>query len=453
MHDLIEEARAEKSLSREEALATAERFLQAKLGSDLNTWQFLSEEANSQTRPNRMDWTFTWERRGFRAKEAPYRLEVELTGDEIGESQEFLKVPEAWTLNYKRLRNGNDTLAFVFTVPYFVLIGAAAWIAITLSRRGQVSWSVPLKVGAVVAALLFLQSLNGWPLWSAQYPTTDSYVSFIASKIGMALFEALFLAALTVTLILPAGEILYRAAQPDRLRLNTAFTLRGIRSKEFFTSAVIGIAMAAAHIGFIVAFYLIGAKWLGVWAPQELNYENSASTVFPWISGAAIGVVAATSEEFLFRLFGIPFFSRLVRFGWLAVIIPAFLWGFLRATHPGASHPGLEVGLIGIMAGFVMLRWELCDADVALYRRCVARRFLLIRSDSVYFRISGIVVALAAVFPLAYSGITYLRRRHFEPVEDLLNRAQPAPEIELEANRPLRGTSPAGGTTLFPPAQ
>ena len=429
----IEEARASPSLSREEAQADAERFLQKRLGTDLGAWQFLQEEANSQTRPNRVDWSFTWERKGFKAKEAPYRLEVGLTGNKIGEAQEFLQVPEAWTLGYKRLRNGNDTLAFVFAVPYFVLIGAAAWIAIVLSRKGQISWSLPIKVGMVVAVLMFLQSLNGWPLWAAQYRTTDSYVSFIASQIAFALFGALVTAGLTVTLILPAGEILYRGAQPDRLRLSKAFTLRGLRSKEFFSSAVVGVSMAAAHIGFIVAFYMIGSN-LGVWAPQELNYENSASTVFPWISGVAIGITAATSEEFLFRLFAIPFFARLTRFRWVAVFVPAFLWGFLHSNYPQepAYIRGLEVGLIGIVAGYVILRWGIVATLTWHYTVDASLvGLLLIRSDSVYFRVSGIVVALAALVPLAYSGIYCLRRGQFEAVDDLLNGAEPAPEIEL----------------------
>ncbi len=429
----LEETRAETSLNREEARTKAEQFLQQKLGIDLNKWEFLQEEANSQTRPNRVDWSFTWERKGFKAKEAPYRLEVGLNGSEIGDSKEFLQVPEAWTLNYRRLRNGNDTLAFVFAVPYMFLIIAAAWIAIVLSRKDQVSWRVPVGVGVVVAVLMFLQSLNGWPLWAAQYRTTDSYVSFIASQIGYALFGALVTAGLTVTLILPAGEILYRGSQPDRLRLSEAFTLAGIRSKEFFSSAVVGISMAAAHIGFIVAFYMIGSK-LGVWAPQELNYENSASTVFPWISGAAIGITAATSEEFLFRLFAIPFIARLTRFRWIAVFVPAFLWGFLHSNYPQepAYIRGLEVGLIGIVAGYVILRWGIVATLVWHYTVDASLvGLLLIRSDNVYFRMSGTVVALAAVIPLAYSGIKYLRQGRFETVENLLNRTQPIPGIEF----------------------
>ncbi len=429
----IEEARADNSLNREEAQAAAQVFLQNKLGTDLKNWNFLPEEANSQTRPNRVDWSFTWERKNFKAKDAPYRLVVGLQGKQIGSTQEFLQVPEAWSRDYQRLRNANNTLASVFFVPYFMLIGAAVWIAIVLSRKGQVSWSAPVRVGIAVAVLLFLQSLNDWPLWFAQYKTTESYVSFIASQIGFAVLVAIFTAALTVTLILPAGETLYRASQPDRLRLGQAFTMRGLRSKEFFSSAVVGLSMAAAHIGFIVVFYMLASK-LGAWAPQDLNYENSASTVFPWISGAAIGVTAATSEEFLFRLFAIPFVARLARYRWIAVVVPAFLWGFLHSNYPQepAYIRGIEVGLIGVVAGWVMLRYGIVATLIWHYTVDASLvGLLLIRSDNVYFRISGVVVALAAVAPLAYSGISCLLRGEFEPVEDLLNRAEAAPEIEL----------------------
>jgi hypothetical protein len=67
----IEEARAANSLNRDQALAKAQEFLQSKFGIDLNDWEFLPEEANSETRPNRVDWSFTWERKGFKATVSP----------------------------------------------------------------------------------------------------------------------------------------------------------------------------------------------------------------------------------------------------------------------------------------------------------------------------------------------------------------------------------------------
>jgi len=430
----IEEARAGAALDRAAAQASAQNFLVSKLGIDAMQWDFLPEEANSTKRPNRTDWDFTWEKREFRAKDAPYRLTVSLQGEHIGGSQEYLRVPEAWERSYQRLRSGNDTLALVFTVPYILLLGFAVWLAFKLTNSGQSSWHGAIVLGLLVAGLLFLQNLNDWPLWSASYNTNSSYGGFLLAKIGMALVLAL-LTAITVTLVLPAAEPLYRASQPQRLQLAKAFTLRGLRSKEFFSAAVVGLSLAAAHIGYVVAFYVV-AQHFGAWAPQEINYEESVNTLIPWISGAAIGLLASTNEEFTFRLFAIPFFTRLTGSRWIAVIVPAFMWSFLHSNYP--QEPpyirGIEIGLIGIVAGLVMLRWGILATLIWHYTVDASLvGLLLVRSNNLYFKVSGIVVALAAAAPLLFAAISYLSRGRFETDEDLLNQAAPAPEISLAA--------------------
>ena len=430
----IEEARAGAAPARAAAQASAQKFLVSKLGLDASQWDFLPEEANSTKRPNRTDWDFTWEKRGFRAKDAPYRLTVSLQGEHVGGAQEYLRVPEAWQRSYQRLRSANDTLALVFTVPYILLLGFAVWLAFRLTNSGQSSWHGAIVLGLLVAGLLFLQNLNDWPLWSASYNTNSSYDGFLLAKIGMALVLAL-LTAITVTLVLPAAEPLYRASQPQRLQLAKAFTLRGLRSKEFFSAAVVGLSLAAAHIGYVVAFYVV-ASHFGAWAPQEINYEESVNTLIPWISGAAIGLLASTNEEFTFRLFAIPFFTRLTGSRWIAVIVPAFMWSFLHSNYP--QEPpyirGIEIGLIGIVAGLVMLRWGILATLIWHYTVDASLvGLLLVRSNNLYFKVSGIVVALAAAAPLLFAAVSYLSRGKFETDEDLLNQAAPAPEISLGA--------------------
>ncbi len=431
----IEEARAGAAPDRAAAQASAQNFLVSKLALDPSQWDFLPEEANSTKRPNRTDWDFTWEKHGFRAKDAPYRLTVSLQGEHIGGAQEYLRVPEAWERSYARLRSGNDTLALVFTVPYILLLGFAVWLAFKLTNAGQSSWHGAIVLGFLVAGLLFLQNLNDWPLWSASYNTNASYSGFLLAKIGMALVLAL-LTAITVTLVLPAAEPLYRASQPQRLQLSKALTLRGLRSKEFFSAAVVGLSLAAAHIGYVVGFYVVAAQYFGAWAPQEINYEESVNTLIPWISGAAIGLLASTNEEFTFRLFAIPFFTRLTGSRWIAVIVPAFMWSFLHSNYP--QEPpyirGIEIGLIGIVAGVVMLRWGILATLIWHYTVDASLvGLLLVRSNNLYFRVSGIVVALAAAAPLLFAAISYLSRGRFEADEDLLNQAAPTPEISLAA--------------------
>jgi len=428
----IEEARAAKSLNREEAISAADQFLRTNIGADLNSWEFLQAEANSLTRPNRLDWSFTWERKGFKAKEAPYRLQVGLQGDRIGSTQEFLKVPEAWTRDYQHLRSTNIFYNQIAIIPYGFLLGGAVWLGIALTRQGKTSWGAALKIGVVVAILYYLMQLNDWDSVRAGYDTHFTYPSFVLRSLLSMLMAAVG-TALTVSLVMPGGEPLYRAAQPDRLRLTRAFTLRGIRSKEFFCSSVVGLAMAAAHIGFIVAFYMIGSRF-GVWAPQDLSYSDVVNTSFPWIAGVTIGVLASTSEEFLFRLFAIPFLHKMTGSRALAVILPAFFWSFLHSAYP--QEPGyirgIEVGIIGIVAGLVMLRWGIVATLIWHYTVDASLvGLLLIRSDNLYFKISGVVVGLAAVAPLLFSGVQYLLRGRFEAVEDLLNQAEPVSEISL----------------------
>jgi membrane protease YdiL (CAAX protease family) len=198
---------------------------------------------------------------------------------------------------------------------------------------------------------------------------------------------------------------------------------------------VVGLSMAAAHIGYVVLFYVV-AQHFGAWAPQEINYQDSVNTLFPWLAGAAIGLLASTNEEFTFRLFAIPFFQRLTGLRWVAVVLPAFMWSFLHSNYP--QEPpyirGIEIGIFGIIAGLVMLRWGILATLIWHYTVDASLvGLLLIRSNSLYFKVSGIVVALAAAAPLLFATISYLSRGRFEPDEDLLNQAAPEPDISLAA--------------------
>ncbi|HEY6944200.1 MAG TPA: lysostaphin resistance A-like protein [Candidatus Acidoferrum sp.] len=433
----IEEASAGALLERTAAQSTAQNFLRAKLGIDLGGWDALPDEANSKKKPNRLDWTFTWEKHGFRAKDAPYRLQVRVQGDRIGGSEEVLKIPETWQRSYDRLRSTNDTLELVFTVLYIALLIVAVWFGIKLWLQGQTRWRGAILLGLLVAALLFLWRLNDWPLWGADYNTKASYGSFLAGEVGSALLFAV-LSALTITIVLPGAEPLYRSSWPGRLRLSKTLTLRGLRSKEFFSAAVVGLSLAAVHIGYVVAFYVIAGHY-GAWAPQEVNYQESVNTLFPWISGAAIGLLASTNEEFTFRLFAIPFFTKFTKSRWLAVIVPAFLWSFLHSNYPQepAYTRGIEIGLIGIVAGLVMLRWGIMATLIWHYTvdASLVGLFLL-RSNSLYFKVSGAVVAAAAFAPLLFAGISYLARGGFESDGDLRNSATPPPNLDLAMAQP-----------------
>jgi membrane protease YdiL (CAAX protease family) len=429
---VIEEARAGAKLERDTAQKLAEQYLSAQYGSNLIRYDFLPEESNSTERPNRRDWSFTWQRRGFHEPDdpngAPYRLTVAVQGDQVGGSTEFLKVPEPWQRDFDRMRSRNDLIESIAIIPYMLLLSAAFWFVFELSRRGALRWSSPLWIGVFFALLWFFMSVCNWPLIRAEYDTNSSYSAFTISQIAYAALLSV-VQALLVTIAVAPGEPLYRISQPSRFQLFKAWRLPGLRSKEFFIAGIIGVSLAAIHIGYVVMFYLVGKRF-GVWAPQDINFDNSTSSILPWLAALAIGMYAAASEEFLFRLFAIPFFHRITRSKVIAVILPAFMWSFLHANYPQepAYIRGIEIGLIGIAAGLVMLRWGILATLVWHYTvDATLGSLLLLRSASPYLRISGALVAGAAFIPLAYCGVMYLKRGGFEVREDLLNGADPLP--------------------------
>ena len=185
-------------------------------------------------------------------------------------------------------------------------------------------------------------------------------------------------------------------------------------------------------------FYLIGTKRFGVWAPQDIKFDNSTSSLLPWLGAFTIGMYAAASEEFLFRLFAIPFFHRITKSKVIAVILPAFMWSFLHSNYPQepAYIRGIEIGLIGIVAGLVMLRWGILATLIWHYTvDATLGSLLLLRSASPYLRVSGALVAGAALVPLAYCAVMYFKRGGFEVRESLLNRGDPLPSPK-EAEAP-----------------
>jgi membrane protease YdiL (CAAX protease family) len=447
---MVEESAPGAHLERAAAQTTAESFLRDTLHLDLSLYDFREQEANLTERLARRDWSFSWERRGFLAKDAPYRLTVTLTGDRVSGYNEFLKVPEAWKLEYERLRSSNNLFEYIALLPYAFLIGGCLYVIVSLGRRGLLEWRTGLALGAFLTVLYFIMTMNQWPLDRAEYDTNTPYSSFFLSQVGQAALVSVVSALLVVLAVVP-GEPLYRIFQPDKLRLDVGFRLPGIRTKEFFRANVIGICLAAAHIGYITVFYIISRK-LGAWAPQDLNYENVVSTYVPWVFPLAIGIYAATSEEFLFRLFAIPFLLRTTKSRFLAVVLPAFFWGFLHSNYPQepAYIRGLEVGLIGIVAGLVLLRWGIWATLIWHY---TVDAFListsLLRSHGAYLRVSGALVGGAALIPLAIAAFSYISHGGFVTDVSLLNSARPIGGLPMDA---AQGESEQAAPETGPPA-
>ncbi|MCC6538083.1 MAG: CPBP family intramembrane metalloprotease, partial [Bryobacterales bacterium] len=234
------------------------------------------------------------------------------------------------------------------------------------------------------------------------------------------------------------GLIAYRDLLPGMLHLPAAFSPRAWQTREWFCAAWAGLGFAAFHLAFVTAFYLIGQRF-GVWSPQDVQQSDLLSTFAPWLYPMTTSLLAASSEEFWFRLLAIPLVKRWTGSTWIAVIVPAFVWGFLHANYP--QQPGyirgVEVGLIGVAAGWFLLRFGILATLVWHYTvDAILFSTYLFASDSTGLRLAGLAVSCLALLPLLYTWRSYRRHGGFLAEPAWRNAALPhgsSPPVEQAA--------------------
>jgi membrane protease YdiL (CAAX protease family) len=430
-HELAEDT-ARPAVSDADAIAAAQRFIGERMHRDFAALEFV--EQSTETRPHRVDRSYTWKYRDFDVKGGSYRVEVDLAGNEITGYHEFLKIPEQWTRDYKALRSKNELASTIDTAVMGVLLLGLLITIVIRVRWQDVRWRQASIIGLTGMILSFFSSMNSFPLEEFNYPTTDAYASFATSLFLQAVLSALALGGL-LFLFTAGAESVYREAFPDKVSLGNLFRGRGLRTKRFFLGAILGITLTSIFICYQTAFYITAYKF-GAWSPADVPYDNLLNTKFPWLFVLFGGFFPAISEEFLFRMFAIPFLRKLTRSTVVALIAAGYIWGFGHAGY--AQQPffirGVEVGTGGVALGIVMLRWGILPTLVWHYSvDAMYSAMLLLRSHNLYFRLSGAASAGIIVLPVTIALIAYWLKGGFEPVTDLLNGDEPGPVEPAES--------------------
>ena len=436
----IAENDARGSATADQARAIAEEFLTTRMGRAAETLEFV--EGSDVARPHRVDRMFTWKERDFALRDATQRVEVTVLGNEVGGYREYLKVPEQWKRDYQLLRSKNEVAQTVDSAVMAVLIVCMVIVIVMRVRRHDVPWRRAAMVGLVGIVLGFLAQLNEFPLHEFGYPTTDSYESFVSRQVLNALLVALGAGGLLF--VLTAGaEPVYREMMGRQISLGNLFTAGGLRTKRFFKGAILGITLTGIFIAYQTAFYIVAYRH-GAWSPADVPYTDMLNTKFPWAFVLFGGFLPAVSEEFLFRMFAIPFLRKATRSVVAAVVLAGFIWGFGHAGYPQQPFyiRGLEVGIGGVALGIIMLRFGILPTLVWHYSvDAMYSAMLLVRSESLYYKLSGLGAAGIMVLPVGVALIAYWRRGGFLPETGLLNRDEPA-ETEAVAEAQAEEAAP-----------
>jgi membrane protease YdiL (CAAX protease family) len=440
---LLPEDAAGPNLPVEEARRVAETFLAGTTARPLGSLTFV--EGSTQKRPNRTDHAFTWKVKDSDVRGADYRLAVNVAGGAVAGYREWLKVPDTWQRDYQRLRSKNETAGAVDSLLLLLTVLAMlVYLALRL-RRGDVRWRAAAILGATALVLMTVSQLNSLPSDLYHYDTTASFGGFLVGQVLLALAAGLGV-GLLIFLLSAAAEPMYRERFPARLSLTALLRPRALGTREFFVNALVGITLTFFFFAFENVFYIVAHR-LGAWSPRDVPYSDLLSTAFPWVFVLFFGFLPAVSEEFISRMFSIPFFERLFRSTAASIVVAAFIWGFGHAAYPNQPWwiRGLEVGLAGIVFGLVFLRFGITSVLICHFSvDALYTAFVLIRSPNLYYQVTGSLSA--GIFLLLFVGaaLAYLRRGGFlagEPT-NADEGVPPPPEPAAPAEAPVADAGP-----------
>jgi membrane protease YdiL (CAAX protease family) len=254
--------------------------------------------------------------------------------------------------------------------------------------------------GGIVILAGILSFLNNLPLLWSFYSTTSSKILFFFNNLGSRLVD-IFSGGFLVFALAAIGQSL-AAHNKIELPLINLFKKRKATYREFFTPFIVGYASGFIFLGYVTLFYLGAKEAVDIWMPPQTVYSNVLGTFAPFIFPLTLALTAAINEELFFRLFAVSFLRRWLPL-FLAILVPAVLWGFAHSHYAifPAYIRGIELTIFGVFLGFVFIRYGLLSVVVAHF---IIDAFLgglpLLRSGDSYFFISGILVIASAFLPL-----------------------------------------------------
>lgn len=283
----------------------------------------------------------------------------------------------------------------------------------------------------VTAFVVALGQINDLPATLHGHQNTNPYAQTVLTAL-MASAAQCATWALWLTVVCWSCSVLSRMVFPERIPYERLLSWRALRTKGFAERVAVGLALMGFHAVFFSVFYWV-AEGLGAWSPTPISYGGLLSGYLPWASALNIGFLAAVGEELVYRVFAITWLKRLGTPNWLAVLIPALLWGFQHCFYPQQPFfvRGLELTLVGIVYGIVFLRWGPVPGLVAHFSwNAYAGSSVLIKSHDPYLMISGVAIAGALVWVLLAALALRNKKGILEPepfVAKVLPPAEAAP--------------------------
>lgn len=453
-HD-IEKEQALPSISQEEAMQLALRFVRDRAGvalydGDLHKGKTpqLAEgikliRAGSINQSQRTDHYFTWEDQKHDYKGAHLRTVVYVSGNQVTTYDRDLHIPEAFERKYANMRSYNNLLKSISSVLFAVVAAGIFFAFVWAVSTRKLRWKLALVAAAVAFTIQIIEFWNNWSSLLQSYSTGESLQGYLVSKLVSSLLSA-GITALAAMILVGGLEAVYRKGFPGKIACEHLLNWKMLSNRTLLESILAGIFVLGIHLGYVAVYYLAGQK-LGFWSPLELRDVSTISSISPAFSSFNVGVHASVVEELLYRVLCFYLAQRLFKNFWIANLIQAAGWAFIHSDYPQepAYARGVELTIVGLFYGYLIKRFGVltCIISHFMYDAFLGITPLLF-ARSAALSATGF---LACSPPLVALGIGLWRRRKGEDLPDqpLLNEnlieVRQQPQLQAQPEKPLKG--------------
>ena len=350
-------------LPAEQALRAAELALTEGLGLELSAYEARSDSSTEQI--DRRDHSFGFERRVSEEPELREWIQVSVAGDQVVAASRSLRVPgEARRAARAAEAPGRalETLGFLL-----LAIGALAAFVIFLRRLRDGTaelgraWIWPAAVFVCLIGTYALETSSLFRYWEPLWPKWVSDFQYLSFR-GL---EGVLIVLLLLTVV-SAGDALDR--EGGYRRGAALWTLA--RGRLF--DPMVGRASGRGFlVGLLCGGVMTGAVVLLQWAAQAETAIQPRGFFFYTLNSASplaasllffFGV--ALAEELGYRFFAGTWFLALTGRRWVAVLLPALIYGlthtrldFLPPAEPWWGR-ALVLTLVGCVWGWAFLRYD-----------------------------------------------------------------------------------------------
>ena len=344
MRHRLPEARAGASLTREAALALAQRTLAERMSLDPAAMKLVGADEKAQ--PARLDWSFTFaDPRVDVGKGAEARATVALGGDEVASYGRFVEIPEVWQRS-ERERDGR--LSFV-RMSISALVALAALAALVMA---MVNWTrhhcdrrALIGVAIIAFVLMAVSYVNSWPSLAMALDTAEP----VASQIGLSAAAMLLGAAIAALLFgLLAGVGAWAAQRQPR----HVFAGR-------FPAWSLGIAAALVAAGVGAALGSLAPATVPRWPAYPFE-ALALPALGAAVNGAQLVASAGVGLFFMYWLERVTGEWR--RHGWLAMLALVVVVTVVAVVNApdmlAAAIGGIATGIAAAAIVFGLLRFD-----------------------------------------------------------------------------------------------